>query len=129
MKHFEKNLFKNYRRKVFKQIIDLLQNTELNILNKKALFKEKPIKKLAFIIKKMSKAIMTCSCLLNKFRSEKRKQIKQTHNKQRDFSLSLVRQAEKGFFNNLNVKFITDNKTLWKIVKTYFPNKLTRHEK
>ena len=74
-------MLKNYLRKMFKQTIDLFQNTALNILNKQVPFKKKPIKnnQSAFIIKKIRKAIMTRSCLLNKFRSEKREEIKQAH--------------------------------------------------
>ena len=60
---------------------------------------------------------------------KKTEQNKKECNKQRSFSVSLVRKARKELFNNLNVEFITDNKIFWKIIKSYFSNKSTRNEK
>ena len=43
--------------------------------------------------------------------------------------MSLVRKTKNDFFNNLNVKYITDKKTFLKVVKPYFSNKSTRNKK
>ena len=57
------------------------------------------------------------------------------YNKQRNRCVSLIRQEEKNFFNNINTRYITDNKTLWKTVKPLFTDnvqaksKITRIEK
>ena len=60
---------------------------------------------------------------------KKKQQNKKECNKQRSFSVSLVRKARKELFNNLNVKCITDNKIFWKIVEPYFSNISTGNEK
>ena len=39
------------------------------------------------------------------------------------------RKVKKKLFNNLNVQCITDNKTLWKVLKPYFSNKSTKKKK
>ena len=72
---------------------------------------------------------MTRLRLLSKVRKEKTEKNYTTYTKQRDFSVYFVRKILKNFFNNLNVKCITDNKTFWKIVKPCFSNKSTRNEK
>ena len=53
----------------------------------------------------------------------------QAYKKQRNLCVSLVRKAKNDFFNNLNVKYITDKKTFLKVVKPYFSNKSTRNKK
>ena len=130
-RYFEKNLLKSYLKKnVQKDHFDLFQSNALNIPNKQA-----PGKKTIgnnqppFVTKEIRKAIMTRLRLLSKVRKEKTEKNYTTYTKQRDFSVYFVRKILKNFFNNLNVKCITDNKTFWKIVKPYFSNKSTRNEK
>ena len=52
---------------------------------------------------------MTRSRILNEFCKEKTEENKNAYNKQKNFCESLVRKV-KTFFNNLNVKYIADNK-------------------
>ena len=130
-RYFEKNLLKSYLKKnVQKDHFDLFQSNALNIPNKQAPGKKtignnQPL----FVTKEIRKAIMTRLRLLSKVRKEKTEKNYTTYTKQRDFSVYFVRKILKNFFNNLNVKCITDNKTFWKIVKPYFSNKSTRNEK
>ena len=35
----------------------------------------------------------------------------------------LLRRAKKGYFQNLNVKYLSDKKVSWKTIKLYFTNK------
>ena len=78
---------------------DLFQSNTLNILNKQALVKKKHIRnnQAAFVTKEIRKAIMPCSCLLNKFRKEKTEENKNVYNKQRNFGVSLVRKVKKNY--------------------------------
>ena len=43
--------------------------------------------------------------------------------KQRQFCLTSLRQTKEKYFNNINVKKVSDNKTFWKSVKSFFSNK------
>ena len=39
------------------------------------------------------------------------------------FSVTLLRRTKKEYFQNLNVKDLSDNKKIWKTIKLYFSNK------
>ena len=67
---------------------------------------------------KLSKEIMTRSCLNNKFLKTKADANRKAYNKQRNYCVSLFRREKKSFFNNLDTKKIVDNKHFCKIVKT-----------
>ena len=41
----------------------------------------------------------------------------------------MVRKAKKNYFNNLNVRNITDNKQFWKTVKPFFSSKVGDNER
>ena len=75
-----------------------------------------------FITKEVRKAIMTLSKLRNKFLKSKSQECKKAYNKQRNLFVAMVRKAEINYFNNLNVRNITDNKQFWKNVKPFFSN-------
>jgi len=72
---------------------------------------------------------MTRTRLKNKFRKEDTEENKKAYNKQRNYCLKLVRKTKKDFYNNLDVKKITDNKQFWKTVKPFFSNKVINNEK
>ena len=48
---------------------------------------------------------------------------KKAYNTQRNYCLTLVRKAKKGYDNNLDHENITDNKTFWKSIKPFFLKK------
>ena len=87
---------------------ELFQTITIGLLNKLAPSK----KKTSFITKEVRKAIMTRSRLRNKFLRTKSQEYKQAYNKQRNLCVTMVRKAKKYYFNNLNVRNITDNKVL-----------------
>ena len=60
--------------------------------------------------KQLKKAIMTRTHLLNKFRKDNSAGNLFAYKKQRNFCVKLLRKSKKNFFNNLNVKKITDNR-------------------
>ena len=82
-----------------------------------------------FMNKPLQKAIMNRSRLLNKYRKEKTEETKLAYKKQRNFCVKLLRKTKKEFYNNLNVKCITDNKLFWKTVKPSFTDKTLKDER
>ena len=84
----------------------------LNILNKHAPQKKRYVRnnQAAFMNKEIRKAIMTRSRLLNKSRKEGNEANKIAYNKQRNYCVGLIKKQKKTFYNNLNVKRVTDNK-------------------
>ena len=67
---------------------------------------------------------MTHSGLRNKFLKSKSQECKQTYNKQRNLCATMVQKGKKNYFNNLNVRNITDNKQFWNTVKLFSPARL-----
>ena len=45
------------------------------------------------------------------------------YKKQTNFGVDLLRKTKTEYFKNLNVKDLSDNRKLWKIMKPYFSNK------
>ena len=82
-----------------------------------------------FINKNFSKHIMKRSRLRNKFLNTKSDIDRKAYNTQRNLCLSLIRQAKKQFFSNLNTNDITDNKTFWKTVKPFLTDKVKTKSK
>ena len=76
-----------------------------------------------FMNKALRKAIMTRSRLKNKFNKNSSTKNWNSYKKQRNFCLKLLRQTKEKYFNNINVKKVSDNKTFWKSVKPFFSNK------
>ena len=70
----------------------------------------------------LTKAITTRSRLKNKFNRNTSAKNWNSYKKQRNFCLKLLRQTGEKYFNNINVKKVSDNKTFWKSVKPFFSN-------
>ena len=51
------------------------------------------------------------------------------YKRQINFCVKLLRKTKKLFYNNLNVKYITENKIFWKIVKHSFIDKTLKDER
>ena len=64
-----------------------------------------------FMNKALKKAIMTRSRLKNKFNKNSSAKNWNSHKKQRNFCLKLLCQTKEKYFNNINVKKVSDNKT------------------
>ena len=76
-----------------------------------------------FMCKKLSEAIMTRSRLRNKFLKHPSEINKSNYNKHRNYCVNLLRKEKKNYFNNIDLKCITDNKQFWKTVKPLFSDK------
>lgn len=81
---------------------DLYQNTALNIINQQAPVKKKHINQSAFFMKKVKKAIMTHSRLVNKLIWKNKGKYADMH-EQNNFWVGSVRKAKKDCFSNLNI--------------------------
>ena len=72
---------------------------------------------------------MTRSRSLNKFRQERTISKYVVDKKQRNKCAKLLWKTKKKFFNNLDIKRVTDNKQFWKTVKPCLTNKTTKVER
>ena len=82
------------------------------ILEKKVPLTERYVRynQAKFMNKYLLKVIMNRSRLLNRYRKEKTEATRSTYKRQRKFFVKLLRKTKKEFYNNLNVKCITENK-------------------
>ena len=112
---------------------DLTRFTNISkmILEKKASLKERYVRynQAKFMNKILQKAIMNCSRLLNRYRKEKTEATRSAYKRQRNCCVKLLRKTKKEFYNNLNVKYITENKLFWKTVKPSFTDKTLKDER
>ena len=128
-KAFDQNTFEKRLQPKLKSetIIDysLFQSIFLETLNNIAPVKMKipRYNNNPFMNKSLRKAIMTRSRLKNKFNKNSSAKNWNSYKKQRNFCLKLLRQTKEKYFNNINVKKVSDNKTFWKSVKPFFSNK------
>ena len=103
----------------------------MNLLNMHAPMREKYVRanNAPFVSKALSKAIMTRSRLTNKYLKNPNNPTKLKYNKQRNYCVNLLRKEKKKYYNNLDVKLITDNKQFWKTIKPFFSDKHNMHKK
>ena len=121
------------------QVTSENNDLEFDIFNavfNEAIQKEAPIKQryvrtnqAPFINKTINKEIMKRSRLRNKFLNTKSDNDRKAYNKQRNLCVSLIRREKKNFFNNINTRDITNNKTFWKTVKPLFTDKIQTKSK
>ena len=136
-KHFDSNEF---RTELIRELSsnnmqpdDLVRFTNISkmVLEKKAALKERYVRynQAKFMNKILQKAIMNRSRFLNRYRKEKTEATRSAHQRQRNFCVELLRKTKKDFYNNLNVKYITENKLFWKTVKSSFTDKTLKDER
>ena len=91
----------------------------LDALNKHAPPKKKHARgnQMSFFNKELSKAITTRTKLPNIFLQIRSEENRKRYTKQRNFCVSLLRKTKKRYYENLNEKFVVDNKLFWKTVK------------
>ena len=76
-----------------------------------------------FMTKQLSKEIMKRSRLRNNFLRNRTEENKILYNRQRNYCVSLLRKSKRGYYENLNIKNVTDNKLFWKSVKPLLSDK------
>ena len=82
-----------------------------------------------FMNKILSKEIMKRTKLCNKFLKERTDESKKQYTSQRNYCVSLLKKTKKNYYNSLNEKDVSDNKTFWKTVKPFFSDKIVSKEK
>ena len=65
----------------------------------------------------------------NKYLRNKTDRNKRKYTKQQNYCVSLLRKFKREYYNNLDVKNITDNKTFWKTIKPFLSDKVTSTQK
>ena len=66
---------------------------------------------------------MKRSCFENIYVKKQENHFLRAYKKQKKFCGRLYKKQRKIFFNNLNPKFVSDNKLFWKTVKPLFSSK------
>ena len=61
--------------------------------------------------------------LRNKFLKNRTAENKLAYNRQRNYCVSLTRKSKRDYYNNLDIRNVTENKLFWKTVKPFFSNK------
>ena len=101
------------------------------IFNKLAPIRKKYLRanEASFMTKELHDAIMKRSRYRNKFLKDKSQTRSENYKIQRNLCKKLLRKTKKSYFESLNTKKITDNRTFWKTVVPLFTNKASRGEK
>ena len=104
---------------------ELFESTLMEILNKHAPMKLKYVRanNAPFMNKTLSKAIMNRSRLRNKFLKNPNDINKTIYSKHRNYCVNLLRKEKRKYYNNINLKLLTDNKQFWKTIKPFFSDK------
>ena len=104
---------------------NIFESIFTKLLNKHAPIKEKYVRanNAPFMTKTLTKAIMNRSRLKNKFIKNPDSNNRSIYNKHRNYCVNLLRKEKKRYYNNLDLKLITDNKTFWKTIKPLFSDK------
>ena len=123
-------VIENGNRQNFNDIDSLLAKCK-NVLNRTTPLKQKHVRanNSPFISKTILKAIMKRTRLKNKFIKYRCERNKRTYNEQRNLCVSLVRKAKKEYFDNLDLRNVTDNKKFLETVKPLFTDKGMNHDK
>ena len=103
---------------------------------KEALLKVAPLKQKyiranngPFMNKDRTKAIIKRTSLRINYLKNRCDVNRKAHNVQWNLCVSLVRKAKLDYYNKLNHKKVSANKTFWKTVKSFFTNKEVNHHR
>ena len=131
-KKFNYTIFNNNLRKQTKHLnvreldFETIRKIFMEVLDEFAPLKKKYIRAnhSKLVTKELSKAIMLRSKLRNQFLKTKTQESKLKYNKQRNLCVSITRKAKRSYYENLDLKDITDSKKFWATVKPLFSNKI-----
>ena len=76
-----------------------------------------------FMTKVLRKALMRRSRLKNIYNKKRSYDSWDKYKKQRNFCVKLLRKTKQDYFNNIDIKSVSDTKKFWKTIKPYFSNK------
>ena len=128
-KSFKETIFSVFNK--YAPIKNSFKETILSVFNKYAPIKKEYIRanEAPFMTKNLHKEIMKRSRLRNKYLKSKSLTDRKNYNIQRNFCKKLLRTTEKEYFNNLDTKKVTDNKTFYRTVVSTFSNKNSKSDK
>ena len=126
-KSFDFETFKDDLKRVLTSDTDdyeLFESKFLSILNLHAPLKKKIIRAnhAPYMTKYLKKAMMRRHQLATKYTKSRQVEDFQKFKRQRNFVSKLYKKERNKFYNNLDVKEITQNKTFWKNIKPLFTN-------
>ena len=130
-KLFDKSLFDTELKSMLSDIdangmsYESFESTVMELLNKHAPMKIKYVRSnnAPFMNKILSKAIMNRSRLRNKFLKSPNDINKNNYNKHRNYCVNLLRREKRKYYNNIDLKLLTENKLFWKTIKPLFSDK------
>ena len=134
-KHFDCNDFKKeLQRKLIendKNDYASFERKFLLVLNKHAPLKKKQLRanEVPYMTKTLRKAIMKRTELETKYLKYRTKTNLTSYKKQRNFCSKLYKKERKKYYNNLNIKNITENKEFWRTVKPFLSEKTKTSQK
>ena len=97
----------------------------LEVVNKYIPLKRKTVRinQAPYMTKALRKAIMRRSALKSKYLSNKSENSERIYKKQKNFVSRLYKKERKIFYDNLDIKYFTDNKKFWKTVKPFLSDR------
>ena len=95
----------------FKYISSKVLNSHVPINEKHVRCNQSPF------MNKLRKAVMTWTRLLNKYRKDNSAGNLFSYERQRNICAKLLKKSKKVFYDNFNVKRITDNIKFWQTIK------------
>ena len=82
-----------------------------------------------FMNKELKKSIMTRSRLRNRYLKSPSVLNRNVYKSQRNLCTALLRKHKRDYFNNLDTKFISDNKKFWNAIRPLFSEKVKASQK
>ena len=130
-KNFDQPLFRNDLLKELYNVhhgkvnYDTFEKIVVRLLDHYAPIKDRYVRanNSPFMNKTLAKAVMTRSRLRNRFIQNPIPENKTNYTKYRNYCTGLFRKEKKSYYNNLDIKRVTDNRLFWKTVGPLFSDK------
>ena len=105
---------------------DTFDSVVKNVLNEHAPIKRKSVRANdgPFVTKALRKAIMLRSKLRNRYNKVRTEENERAFKKQRNYCVKLLRKTKRNYYQNLDLKNLSDNRKFWKTVKPIFSGKV-----
>ena len=122
--------FQKFDNSAFKEAFDTFQEIIVSLLNVYAPLKKKYLRAnhASFVIKELRKAIMQRTRLRNIYLKQRTEATKVAYNQQRNKCVSILKKSKRTYSESLDVKFVKDNKKVWRKISPLFSNKLKSKE-
>ena len=104
------------------------QDIFLMVLNRHAPMKKKFLRanEVPYMTKTLKKAIMNRSRFENRYYKTKSMEDKNNYKRQKNYCMRLYKRERKRYYNNLDLKNVTDNRKFWATLKPFLSDKGTK---